>query len=276
MSPLARLIRSQDGVVTRQQLFALSLDDGFIRTQLTSMRWVALAPGVYLVGAGPGSLNQRARAAVLASGPESMVTGSAGMTLHGVRIQWSETQVSTLIPHDRRRVSNTLVRSIRCVVLPRPVIRYDIPVASVARATIDACRGVSGLTEVRARLAAPVQQRHCSLEGLFAAALEVGRMSPVLRAGLAEIADGVRSVPEGVVRKLVLASTLPAPLWNPRLFTNSGQFIACPDAYWGEAGLAVEVESREFHFEVAAWNRTLARRSLAQPADPAGMFPHPQ
>ena len=262
MRELRELLRSQDGVVSRGQLIALGVTDAFIRHQLTTMRWLAFAPGVYLTTGGAMSTDtQRARGAVLCCGAGSMITGTAGLRLHGVNAA-VDPQIHALIAHSSRRVGNRLVRPIRSRALPRPVAVRGIPVAPIARCAIDACRGVSSLDEVRARLAAPVQQRRCEAVSLLAAAFEVGRIGPVISAGLTEIVDGVRSAPEGRVRKLVLASELPAPLWNPSLYSSAGLLIAIPDAYWEDAGVAIEVESRQYHFSPASWERTLARRAL--------------
>jgi very-short-patch-repair endonuclease len=79
-----------------------------------------------------------------------------------------------------------------------------------------------------------------------------------LRAALAEVADGVRSVAEGDLHALVKRERLPEPMYNARLFVGD-QFLAIPDAWWPQAGLAVEVDSREWHLSPADWERTLAR-----------------
>jgi very-short-patch-repair endonuclease len=52
---------------------------------------------------------------------------------------------------------------------------------------------------------------------------------------------------------------VPEPLWNPRLLLPSGSFLACPDAYVPTEGVAVEVDSKEFHFAAADWERTMRR-----------------
>lgn len=57
---------------------------------------------------------------------------------------------------------------------------------------------------------------------------------------------------------LINRSGLPAPLYNPRLFLN-GRFLAMPDAWWEAVGVAAEVDSREYHFDEAAWNETMRR-----------------
>ena len=68
-----------------------------------------------------------------------------------------------------------------------------------------------------------------------------------------------------------MSTGLPEPLWNPRLETLSGEFIAEPDAYFKELGLALEVDSRQYHFENAdhytnTWRRHRRYADTALPS----------
>src|SRR5262249_13591386 len=83
--------------------------------------------------------------------------------------------------------------------------------------------------------------------------------SALLRAVLAEVGDGVRSAPEAELRDLVKKAGLPMPLFNPRLYLPDGTFIACPDAWWPEAGVAVEIDSKRWHLSPDDWERTMDR-----------------
>jgi hypothetical protein len=44
------------------------------------------------------------------------------------------------------------------------------------------------------------------------------------------VADGIRSVTEGEIRDLIERARLPWPMFNARLLTADGCFIASPDA----------------------------------------------
>ena len=81
-----------------------------------------------------------------------------------------------------------------------------------------------------------VQRRACFVEDLVAE-LEAGPSagSALLRAALAEVADGVRSVAEADFRVLILRSDLPRPVFNARLIDVDGTLIAITDAWWQEA-----------------------------------------
>jgi hypothetical protein len=133
--------------------------------------------------------------------------------------------------------------------------------APAARAVGDAARCAADLRDVRALVADAVQRRKCTVEQL-AGELRAGpaQGSAALRVALAEVADGIRSVAEGDLRKLISKGRLPEPMYNPRLFIGE-EFIGSPDAWWADAGVAGEVDSREWHLSPADWERTQARHA---------------
>jgi hypothetical protein len=111
-------------------------------------------------------------------------------------------------------------------------------------------------------MATAVQSRRCTIADLQAE-LRAGprRDTALVRRVLAEVAAGIRSGPEGDLSDLIIRHGLPAPLFNPRLYLN-GVFLACPDAWWQEAGVAVEVDSKEWHFNTEeSWQDTMRRHS---------------
>lgn len=131
--------------------------------------------------------------------------------------------------------------------------------APADRAVADTVRQLADLAEARAVVAGAVQQGRCSIENL-AAELRAGPMrgSARLRSVLAEVIAGIRSAPEADLRDLIRKSGLPQPLYNPRLYLGD-VFLAQPDAWWPEYGVAVEVDSREWHLSPADWEYTMAR-----------------
>jgi hypothetical protein len=128
-----------------------------------------------------------------------------------------------------------------------------------ARAVADTVRGMRDLGAVRAIVADGVQRRIVKVPQLsdeLAAGPARGSLS--LRQVLEEVADGVRSAAEADLRTLIKRERIPDPMYNPRLYAD-GSFIAQPDAWWTEAGVAGEIESREWHLSPEDWERTLAR-----------------
>ena len=82
----------------------------------------------------------------------------------------------------------------------------------------------------------------------------------MFRRALAEVAEGIRSAIEGDLRDLIRWARLPTPLYNPRLLVD-GKFLAMPDCWWPESGVAGEADSRAWHFSPDDWEQTLARHA---------------
>jgi very-short-patch-repair endonuclease len=49
-------------------------------------------------------------------------------------------------------------------------------------------------------------------------------------------------------------------MYNPGLYVGS-MFLARPDVWWRNAGVAAEVDSREWHYSPDQWAKTMARHS---------------
>jgi len=134
-------------------------------------------------------------------------------------------------------------------------LRYALP----ARAVADAVRDMTSLRDVRAVVADAVQRDHCEVRQLSAelgAGPNIG--SALFREALSDVADGIRSAAEGDLKDLLGKSGLPMPLFNPKVFAGD-RFVAQPDAWWPEFGVAVEVDSREWHMSPEDHAKTLAR-----------------
>jgi hypothetical protein len=65
---------------------------------------------------------------------------------------------------------------------------------------------------------------------------------------------------EGDFRDLVRRGGLPPPLFNARLYLGP-QFLAVPDAWWPQAGVAAEVDSRAWHLSPDSWEQTMLRHA---------------
>ena len=75
---------------------------------------------------------------------------------------------------------------------------------------------------------------------------------------LTDVADGIRSAAEADLKDLLVKSGLPMPLFNPSVY-DGDTFIAKPDAWWPELGVAAEVDSHEYHMSPEDHAKTLAR-----------------
>jgi hypothetical protein len=259
---LAELLRKQSTVIARRQTLMCGMTDEALRYRIRpGGAWQRLLPGIYMAGSGSPNPDQRAMAALLYAGASSVITAGAALRRHGIRAPHAAA-VDVLVPAGRRPQSTGFVRVHRSIRMPDQfcvsgLIRFTM----AARAVADAARGMTQLRDVRAMVADSVQRRRCSVAEL-AAELRQGPVagSALLRQVLGEVAGGIRSTAEADLRDLITRGRLPMPLFNARLYAGN-VLIAVPDAWWPDAGVAVEVDSREWHLSPEDWERTLRRHA---------------
>jgi hypothetical protein len=256
-----RLLRyTQRSVLSRAQAQSLSFTADAIRHRIRpGGPWQRLLPGVYLTETGEPSWEQRATAAMLYGGQDSVITGLAALRGQDIRAPQTDL-IDVLVPAGHRGTSRGFAVLHRTRRMPSSQVRdLSLQFAPPPRAIADAARGLADVADVRAVVAGAVQRRKTTIADL-SAELTAGpvRGSARLRAVLAEVADGVRSAAEAEFRELIASSSLPAPVFNPVLRLD-GEFLAQPDAWWPEAGVAAEVDSREWHLLPEHWEATMTR-----------------
>lgn len=259
---IEQMLRTQHGVIARGQALVCGMTDTALRYRVRPEGpWQMLLRGVYAAQTGTPSADQRDMAALLYAGPGSVITGCAALRRLGLRVPRA-TNVDVLVPAARRRHSRDFVRVWRTTRMPDLFCASgQIHFALVTRAVADAARSLTDLREVRAVVASSVQSGWCRIAEL---ARELGD-GPVagsarFRQVLAEVADGVRSVAEADFRDLVNRAGLPVPVFNARLYSG-GALLAVVDAWWPDAGVAAEVDSREWHLSAEDWERTIRRHA---------------
>jgi hypothetical protein len=260
---VAARLAQQRSVITRAQAQAAGMTRDMLRWRVYDTgRWQKLLPGVYLAVTGTPTAEQREMAALLYAGPSAVLTGPAALRRHGLRVPDTGI-VDVLVAARCQRKSAAFTRLHRSNAMPEIMcLDHGISFALVARAVADTVRQLTSLRDARAVVAEAVQTRRCHVD-LLVGELRAGprRGSALLRQALAEVADGIRSAAEGDLHTLLKRSGLPMPMFNPLLFYGR-LFIAKPDAWWPEAGVAAEVESREWHLSPEDWERTLERDAV--------------
>lgn len=257
---LAALLRKQHGVITREQAQACGMSRPMVNHRVRAGGpWPRLLPGVHLTHTGTATDDQRDMGALLYAGPRGVLTGAAALRRFGIAVPRAKA-VDVLVPVGTQKRDAGFVRLHRTTRLPELVgvagkIQYALP----QRAVADAARCLGDLGDVRALVASAVQRNKCSVQHL-ADELTSGPMrgSALFRRALAEVADGARSAAEADLHSVIGSARLPTPMYNPSLFVGR-DFLARPDCWWPEAGVAVEVDSRAWHLSPRDWERTLAR-----------------
>jgi very-short-patch-repair endonuclease len=259
---LTKVLKRQEAVISRPQALRLGLTDRAIRRRVApGGSWQRLLPGVYLTVTGGATPDQRQIAALLYAGSSSMLTGTAALQRLGVRVP-NRDKIVVLVPADRQHRSVGYVTVWLTARWPdeymsQGAIRFALP----DRAAADAARELTSDRDIRAVIADAVQKRWCAPERL-AAELRLGprRGSKPLRMVLAEVADGARSVAESDLLRLIKRARIETPLCN-RLVYSGRVFIAKPDMWWPAAGVAVEVDSREWHLLPEQAEETASRHN---------------
>jgi hypothetical protein len=260
---LLALIESQGQVVSRAQALSGGMSRHAVAHRLRpGGPWRRLLPGVYQTSTGTPTTAQQEIAAMLYAGPESVITGAAALRHYRLPAPQSD-RIDVLVPQQAQRQSTADVRLHRTARLPEmvdllPYRRYALP----NRAAADAARWLTSMREARAVIAAAVQHGACTI-GQLTEELNAGpaRGSALLRSVLSEVGAGVRSAPEAELRGLIKRAGLPPPMFNPRLYLPDGTCLGSPDAWWAEAGVAVEVDSKRWHLSPDDWERTMGRHT---------------
>lgn len=260
---LLALIEAQGQVVSRAQALSGGMSRHAVAHRLSpGGAWRRLLPGVYQTSTGTPTRVQREIAALLYAGPQSVITGGYALLHYRLAAPQSD-HIDVLVPQQAQRQSTADVRLHRTARLPEmvdalPYRRYALPYRAVA----DTTRWLTSIREARAVIAGAVQNGACTV-GQLTEELNAGpaRGSALLRSVLSEVGAGVRSAPEAELRELIKRAGLPQPMFNPRLYLPDGTFLGSPDAWWAEAGVAVEVDSKRWHLSPEDWERTMSRHA---------------
>lgn len=269
---LAGLLDRQLAVASRSQLLALGMKDDAMRYRVRAGGpWQTLLPGVYLTTSGVPSFAQKEMAALLYAGQGSLMTGPVALAYYSIRSVPFADVIDVLVPARRQRLSTGFARLHRTTRMPaRITSNGPLRMVLAPRAVADTARLLTTLRDVRAVVADAVQLGRCTPREL-GDELASGpvRGSAMFRSVLAEVADGIRSTAEGDLRDVIRVNRLPMPLFNPSLYLGD-LFLGKPDAWWPDAGVAAEADSREWHISPEGWDRTRRRHDLMIAA---GIFP---
>lgn len=189
MTDLAELARSvPDGVIRTAELRAAGVSNYAVSARCRpSGPWQRVLPGVVLMSTGTPTRRQRLRAAVAYAGAGCVLSGVDALRGHGIDVPLAP-DVLVLLPAERRAVSRSYLTIERTTRPPEPVWRDGLPLAPVARATIDAARRERDRRRLHALLRAPVEAGACGIDELsaeLAAGSQRGTAAP--RALLAEL-----------------------------------------------------------------------------------------
>jgi very-short-patch-repair endonuclease len=257
--PPAELARGQHGVVAGWQLAELGFTLPMIHRRV---RWKEFRPvhtGVFFVGQGPLTFRTRFMAAVLACGPEAVISHHAAAALHDLR-PLPQGAIDVTAPENHRR------KGIRChvsAVPPRHRARIDaIPVTSLERTYVDYAEQ-STARQLKASLEAGERRNILDLRTLQSVidSSNGRRGITPLRAAIAELSDDpqwTQSPLEERFLELVRSTDLPRPRANVLI---EGHLV---DFAWPEHRLIVELDGFAFHANRGAFETDRGRDNHLQ------------
>ena len=224
--------------------------------------WQRPLPGVVLLGNAEPSRRQLVEAALLYAGPGALLTGLEACRIHGLKQVPAQPGVHLLTPADRKVHGSDYVTIERTTRLPEAVHRDGLPLAPLARAVLDACRRLKEHDPVGALIADAVQRGRLRPSWLLHE-LELGskRGTAVARAVLKDVVGGARSVAEIDAKRVWERTGLPPLEWNVGLYDPRGRYVATPDGWADDVGLAWEIDSFEYHFRRDDYARTVERNA---------------
>lgn len=228
---LARLARRQHGYVTRKQLMALGLTNARIGRWLASGRLIRVYNGVYALGHVRNDALGRAMAAVLACGPDAVLSHRSAAALWGFR-KWTAGPIHVTAPTCHRRRG---MKVHRCALTPREVTRHwGIRVTTPARTLLDIAGDLAEKQLIRAI-------NDALISGYLRAAHLAGSR---LERYVGEIS---RSPLEDDFRPWLKRYHLPEPEYNVKV---NGREV---DVYYPRQRLIVELDGWAVHSTKAAF-----------------------
>ena len=259
-APIAKLARRQYGVVARRQLLDGGLSEEEVDLRIRSGRLHRVHAGVYAVGHTLIPRQGRWMAAVLASGPEAILSHLSAAALWMIRPN-SRSRVDVTVPH-RSRSSKAICRHLSHVPPDERTVEEGIPVTSVHRTIFDLAATTS-IEEVIAMIKeAEYQNRYdrLSLWDLLAR-YPNKRGSRNLRFALGRLKE------EPMGRKLsrleerfapfLRHHRLPVPRFNDWILLEKKRCQV--DCHWPGTGQIVELDGWEGHSTRSAFRDDRAR-----------------
>jgi hypothetical protein len=198
-------------------------------------------------------------AALLYAGPLSVITGALAIRQYDLDCGVTEA-IDVLVPHNCQRKSTSFVRIQRTARMPEEnLIRGGLRFTPLSRAIGDTVRDMSHPNDVETLVCKAIQRGKCSLTDLERELAE-GPVtgSRLFREAVRGAGADIWSTAEGDLLRLIERSGIDKPLCNPMLYTLDGStFLGCPDMWWPRAGVAAQVDSRQYHQEALGYAKTL-------------------
>jgi len=250
---IARLLRDQDGVITRAQALAAGMSRTAVARAIRRREWVAVHPGVYVDHTGPLTWHQRAWAAVLRCWPAALDDHRATEDGDGpIQLVVARDRHIQQPPGVRLRRVSGFVEKVQWNLSP--------PRMRIEESVIDRAVSASDELSAVAVLADACGARRTTARRLLDALDRRPRVSrrSFLEGVLRDVESGTCSVLEhGYLDRVERPHHLPVGNRQSERVVHGGRILQ--DVEYREQGLTVELDGRVFHSSVAERDRDLER-----------------
>lgn len=237
-----------------------------LRWRVSSGRWQRPCPGVFVSHSGPLSHDEELWVSILWAGDGAAVAGLTAAYLDGLT-GFPDDRIHVLLP-DTRQVRKPPPGLSVCVHRSRSFSAGDVhpvrtpPRTRIARSLVDAASWMGTDRGAQAVLAAGIQQRLVRPADLSAVLARNSRLRrrAVIISTLDDISGGAEALSEIDFTRLVIrASGLPEPTRQKARYDSRGR-RRWLDAWWEEAGIAVEIDGSH-HMDAAEWWEDMDREN---------------
>ncbi|HET8863893.1 MAG TPA: type IV toxin-antitoxin system AbiEi family antitoxin domain-containing protein, partial [Solirubrobacterales bacterium] len=263
---IAQTAARQHGVISFGQLRCLGMGKTTVQWRIEVGMLHRVHRGVYVVGNPQLTLHGRRMAAVLACGPDAVLSHRSAAEMWGLREdrRWSldvtapnrRGRVPTMIAAHRdgslSRVDRTSLHGIPCTTVPRTLLDLAsvIPVGELRKAISEAeVLRILDHNAVRVLI-----KRSRGRRGVARLRMLMDDIHPETRR--------TRSEMERLFLRMCERAGLPQPEVNPRLEIR-GRWIV-PDFLWRDSSLVVEADSRRYHDTDSAFQSDRRREQRLQ------------
>jgi hypothetical protein len=258
------LANSQQGVVSRRQLYELEVTREVVRAQVRAGRWAWRTESVLTTTTGPLSWDQRLWVAVLHCGPGSAIGGLTAAEIHGLR-NWDREQITVLVDDD---LSFAPIEGFNIFRTRRGIPGLldpasDLPLLRVEPAVLLFAAYDRSRRTAQGVLAAVVQQGLTTPDRLRAclASMRPLRRAADFRAALSDLEGGAQSLAEMDVRRACRRFAVVLPHRQRPRVDRAGK-RRWTDCEWDLPDgvvLVLEVDGA-FHLEVRQYSDDMKRQ----------------
>lgn len=237
------LAETQDGVLSRRQLYALGMPRWLVRRELLARRWVRAGDQAIRLHNGPLSPEGHRWAALFIGGPRAMLDGASSLVVSGLE-RFDEVRVRVSVPRGARIRHRPQydVRQTRRWSAADLMHGPGIPRTRPAVAAVRAALWARTDREATYVVTAVVQQRLVKPAELGVELLRIrrDRRRSMLHELVNELLDGARSLGELDVARALKARGLPPP--ERQVLRRDGRGRYYLDLYWPQFRLVVEID----------------------------------